>query len=145
MAAKASYMDAVAITATDLAAVPADELELVSEFSISRTADTIDGNYLGGDGFKRAIVSMIGLEISLSGHFAVGATNQLVLRNAFKNRTLVYVHAIKDENATVGAEKGEKFACWVTSLEEGRSATDAVTFSASLKVEGAPSTILAAA
>lgn len=136
----AAYLTKVAVKSTSADPTGPDCLASVSECTLSETVDMVEGNYLGGDGFKRSIPTLRGATLALSGHFGSDAP-QVALRTAFAAKSLVYITLVEDLDAESPANIGTQYPCYVESYEEGRSATDAITFSANLVVSGAPAVL----
>ncbi|MCY1042130.1 phage tail tube protein [Corallococcus sp. bb12-1] len=132
-----AFFDKLYIRATDTAPVEADALEGVLEAPVNRAKDTVDANYFGSDGWKRSKGTWKSFSIPLSGHVFMSSSPQQVLRDAFESDATVFFTVVEDETAPVGTQ-GFRYPVKVTSYEEGRSASDVVTFSATLAGQGAP-------
>ncbi|GEL75554.1 phage tail tube protein [Myxococcus virescens] len=134
----AAYVDALHLTAT-AAEVPseANRLEGMSEATVSFSADQVDSNYFGSDGYKRRKKTLKDFTIPLSGHLFKGSAPHVLLRSSFTTDTIIYLLVIEDENATEGS-RGWRYPVTVDTYEEGKSVTDLVTLSVTLNCAGAP-------
>lgn len=132
-----AFFDKLYLRATDTAPEEEDALDGVTEAPVNRAKDTIDANYFGGDGYKRSKGTLKSFTIPLAGHVFRGSAPQKVLQDAFESDATVFFTVIEDEEAPPGSQ-GHRYPVKVSSYEEGRSATDVVTFSATLTGQGAP-------
>jgi len=134
-----AYIHAVHLTSSATeAASAANKMDGVTEAPVNYSADTVDTGYLGQDnGWKRSVTTSKSFQIPLSGHLMKADPTHTLLRTAFMQGTKVYLLIIEDSTAAAGSQ-GWRFPVSVTSYEEGRSATDLITFSATLSGQGAP-------
>ncbi|NTX59564.1 hypothetical protein HUA74_02705 [Myxococcus sp. CA051A] len=136
--ATVAYVQAIHLLATAATApAEANRLDGISEAPVNMSADTVDGNYLGGDGWKRTAVTLKGFEIPLSGHLMVGSATHALLKTLFDTSATGYLAIVKDAEADPGAV-GVRYPVKVSSYEEGRSASDVLTISATLVGQGKP-------
>lgn len=134
----AAYVDALHLAATaDAVPSEANKLEGINEATVSFSADQVDTNYFGGDGFKSRKKTLKDFTIPLSGHLHKGSAPHVLLRNSFMTDTVVYLLVIEDETATEGS-RGWRYPVTVDSYEEGKSVADLITLSVTLNGAGAP-------
>ncbi|QDF05007.1 phage tail tube protein [Myxococcus xanthus] len=134
----AAYVEALHLAAT-AAAVPTPEnkLEGISEATVSFSADQVDTNYFGSDGFKRRKKTLKDFTSSISGHLHRGSEPHVLLKTAFMTDAVVYLLVVEDADGDEG-ERGWRYPVTVDTYEEGKSVADLVTLSATLNGAGAP-------
>ncbi|TQF13750.1 hypothetical protein FJV41_22145 [Myxococcus llanfairpwllgwyngyllgogerychwyrndrobwllllantysiliogogogochensis] len=134
----AAYIDSLHLTATAATApAEANRLDGFSEAPVSMTSDTVEGNYLGGGGWKRSIPTLKGFEISLSGHYFPADVSHQLLKSLFLSGATGYFSIVKDIAGAPGAV-GVRYPIKVSSWEEGRTAADVLTIATTLVGQGAP-------
>ncbi|WP_141620509.1 phage tail tube protein [Myxococcus sp. AB036A] len=134
----AAYVDALHLAATaDAVPSEANKLDGINEATVSFSADQVDTNYFGSDGFKRRKKTLKDFTIPLSGHLHKGSAPHVLLRTSFMTDTVVYLLVIEDETATEGS-RGWRYPVTVDSYEEGKSVADLITLSVTLNGAGAP-------
>ncbi|RJS19559.1 hypothetical protein DRW03_21240 [Corallococcus sp. H22C18031201] len=124
-----------ATVSTTLAA--ADLLDGIQEATVPMSADTVDMNYLGGDGFKSSVVTMRSYSINLTGHRIKTCVAQTLLRTHFLSGAVGYLTIIEEPGSPPGSQ-GLRFPVRVTSFEEGGVSTDVAKLSCTLVGQGAP-------
>ncbi|QSQ17236.1 phage tail tube protein [Myxococcus landrumensis] len=125
------------VSAAATAPAEANRLDGISEAPVNMTSDTVDGNYLGSDGWKRTHTTLKGFEIPLSGHHLPTTVSHQLLKTMYLTHAVGYLLIVKDISGAPGAV-GTRYPVKATSFEEGRSATDVLTFSTTLTSQGAP-------
>lgn len=141
----AAHIEAVAVTATDTDATPADTIDGLTEASLSRTSDVVERNYLAGGAYKRRVKTLKDTSASLSGHFYAGDAPQQALRDAYGDGSTVFVTFTFDSNVTTGEQTGERIPMLVESYEEKHTSGGVIEFTCSLQGNGTPVAIMKAA
>ncbi|MFY1829136.1 phage tail tube protein [Myxococcus fulvus] len=133
-----AFVDSLHLVST-IATTPAEanKLDGISDAPVSMTSDTVDGNYLGGGGWKRTIPTLKGFEISLSGHHMPELASHQLLESLFLSGGTGYFLIVKDPDGTAG-NVGTRYPVRVSSFEKGRAAGDVLTMTATLVGQGAP-------
>ncbi|NPC72921.1 hypothetical protein HPP05_24550 [Corallococcus exiguus] len=116
---------------------PATELDGISECSVDRSADSVDRNYFGSDGFKRKSTTLRAVTLTVSGDRIKGNAAQDLMETHWLSGQEGYLHVIKDEDATAG-KRGVRYEVKVMSFGGGGSSTDVDKLTTSLDGQGAP-------
>ncbi|NOJ83440.1 phage tail tube protein [Myxococcus xanthus] len=138
MTASAAYVDALHLVAdTTTEPGPTNLLDGMSEATVAFSADTVDTNYFGSDGFKRRKKTLKDFSSSISGHLFKGSPPHVLLKSAFMADSVIYLIVIEDADGAPGS-RGWRYPVTVDTYEEGKSVADLVTLSATLNGAGAP-------
>src|SRR5215217_6521009 len=133
-----AYVHALHLLPTEATTIAdTNKLDGISDAPLSMTADTVDGNYLGGGGWKRTITTLKTFEVSISGHLMKESPSHVLLKSLFLSGATGFFAVVEDPDGDPG-EVGTWYPVKVSSYEEGRAAGDVITVSATLAGQGAP-------
>jgi hypothetical protein len=123
----------------------ANKVEETTTFSVSIASEQVERKNLNSDGWTKVSSVWRSGSGSMDGNVVHASATQATMQAANLAGTAAYVHVIHTPAATVGLEKGTLYKVKFESYEESSEAGGLKTFTASFKLDGAPTSILAAA
>ncbi|WP_224364227.1 phage tail tube protein [Hyalangium versicolor] len=136
-----AHLDDIHVTATaDEELSESNKLEALRSFKLTETTEQVEQKFLNSDGWTRNTPTFKSASGTFSGDVKKNSDSQAVLVNANRNRRSFFVTVIKSSTASAGS-RGERWELVIESAEDPREAGQLVTYSYSVKANGAPTAV----
>lgn len=138
-----SHLEAIHLTSTSSAALSdSNKLEETSKLTLTSTTETSDRKNLNSDGYTRVSAVWQSGSGSMDGRVIRGSAVQGTILTARAAGVAAYLTVITSPSAGATEEKGRRYAVIFESYEEAHDAGTEVAFTASFKIDGAPTVLM---